>query len=55
MIEFNNIKARLQRIHDGEFLDRSYGKLGETSQEIFNRYNIDMDTKIYMGPLQIQE
>ena len=54
MVEFNNIKARLRRIHDGEFLDRSYGRL-EKSLEILNRYNIDMDTKIYMGPLQLQE
>ena len=55
MLEFNNIKARLQEIHDGEYLDKSYGKLGEESQKLLNRYNTNVDLKIYMGPLQIQE
>ena len=55
MVEFNNIKARLQEIHDGEYLDKSYGNLGQESQELLSRYNIDVDMKIFMGPLQIQE
>ena len=53
MVEFNNIKARLQEIHDGEYLDRSYGNLGEESRRISTLMNMDM--KIFMGPLQIQE
>ena len=56
MVEFNGIKARLQEIHDGEFLDRSYGRYGEESQKIMKRCGLtDVDMKIFMGPLQIQE
>ena len=53
MIEFNNIKARLQEIYEGDYLDKSYGNLGEASQRISTL--MDMDMKIFMGPLQIQE
>ena len=48
IIEFDNIQARLKRIHDGEYLDRSAGIMGEKFPE--NDY-----ADIYMGPLQIQE
>ena len=53
-LEFNDIKARLRSISDGEYLDRSFGPLGELNQEIMKKY-LTEDNKIFMGPLQIQE
>ena len=53
-LEFNDIKARLRSIHDGEYLDRSHGVLGEMDEKIMKKY-LTEDNKIFMGPLQIQE
>ena len=50
-MEFNDIKARLRSIHDGEYLDRSTGILGKYRNVIPENHIAE----IFMGPLQIQE
>jgi len=66
-MEFIDIKARLESIDDGDYLDRSYGGLEELDAKFRKQYLNDVitdvlpmhyhrdDDKIFMGPLQIQE